>query len=61
MNKVYVLMVERWSGSYCQTEVVEVFKDKELADSVSSQNQGITPSWEVMYYVVDVLFNEFEP
>lgn len=61
MNKVYVLMVERWGGNSYQTEVVEAFKDEEVAHYARIQNQGKLPNCDVRYYVEAVDFNDFEP
>lgn len=55
MNIVYVLMVERWGGQHYQTEVVEVFKDEEVAYRVALANQCRIPICDVRYYVVDKL------
>jgi len=60
MNKLYVLICENWTGTSYDKELIEIYKDEELAQRVALLCQGKTPVWDVRYYVEAVDYNDLE-
>jgi hypothetical protein len=60
MNKLYVLICENWTGTTYDKELIEIYKDEELAQRVALLSQGKTPKCDVHYYVEAVDYNDLE-
>ena len=58
MNKLYVLICENWTGTSYDKELIEIYKDEELAQRTALISQGKTPVWDVRYYVEAVDYND---
>lgn len=57
MNKLYVLICENWTGTSYDKEVIEIYKDEELAQRTALVSQGNTPRCDTSYYVEAVDYN----
>jgi len=60
MNKLYVLICENWTGTSYDKELIEIYKDEELAQRVALLCQGKTPRCDTSYYVEAVDYNDLE-
>lgn len=60
MNKLYVLLCENWSGTTYDKELLEIFKDEELARRTALECQGKIPKCDIRYYVEVVDYNDLE-
>jgi hypothetical protein len=65
MNKLYVLICEHWTGTSYDKELIEIYKDEELAQRTALVSQGAIltdspPVWDVRYYVEVVDYNGME-
>lgn len=60
MNKLYVLICENWTGTSYDKELIEIYKDEELAQRTALVSQWKTPVWDVRYYVEAVDYNDLE-
>jgi len=60
VNKLYVLICENWTGTSYDKELIEIYKDEELAQRTALASQGNTPVWDVRYYVEAVDYNDLE-
>lgn len=60
MNKLYVLVCEVWGGTSYNKELVEIYKDENLAQRTALSYQGNTATCDVHYYVETVDYNDVE-
>lgn len=54
MNKVYLLMCERWGGQHYYTEVVAAYNSEEKAEEQAKASQGKVPKCDLSYFVEEV-------
>lgn len=60
MNKLYVLICENWTGTSYDKELIEIYKDEELAQRTVLVSQGKMPRCDTSYYVEAVDYNDLE-
>ena len=60
MNKLYALICKDWTGTSYDKDVIEIYKDEELAQRVALLCQGETRRCDTSYYVEAVDYNDLE-
>lgn len=60
MNKLYVLICKSWTGSFYDKELMEIYKDEEIAQRTALLLQGKTLRCDVSYYVEAVDYSDLE-
>lgn len=60
MNKLYVLICENWTGTTYEKELMEIYKDEELAQRTALLHQGKNNRSDISYYVEAVEYNDLE-
>lgn len=60
MKYIYVLMCDTWGGSNYITQVLQAYKDEELAQRTAIQSQSYYKPCDVRYWVEKVEYEDLE-